>query len=113
MLAEDPSAPFRLHTAERLSHGLEFLASETARLVLLTWVLTVLLLPFTLTLRATVTLPLKVTMPRGKVTDKGFGVPLVMVTDAPFAVTVPTVIDNTPFRVGAPAARRQFVKVTA
>ena len=35
MLAEDPAAPFRLHTAERLSHGLEFLSSETARLVLL------------------------------------------------------------------------------
>jgi diguanylate cyclase (GGDEF)-like protein len=35
MLAEDPSAPFRLHTAERLSHGLAFLASESARLVLL------------------------------------------------------------------------------
>ncbi len=35
MLAEDPSAPFRLHTAERLSRGLEFLASESARLVLL------------------------------------------------------------------------------
>ena len=35
MLAEDPNAPFRLHTAERLSRGLEFLASEPARLVLL------------------------------------------------------------------------------
>ena len=35
MLAEDPSAPFRLHTAGRLSQGLEFLAAETTGLVLL------------------------------------------------------------------------------
>ena len=35
MLAEDPSAPFRLHTADRLSQGLAFLASGSARLVLL------------------------------------------------------------------------------
>ena len=35
MLAEDPDAPFRLHCAERLSHGLDFLSSEKAGLVLL------------------------------------------------------------------------------
>ena len=35
MLAVDPSAPFRLHTAGRLSQGLEFLAAETTGLVLL------------------------------------------------------------------------------
>jgi diguanylate cyclase (GGDEF)-like protein len=35
MLAEDPSAPFRLHCEERLSRGLEFLSSEKPGLVLL------------------------------------------------------------------------------
>ena len=35
MLAEDPEAPFELHFAERLSHGLDFLASRPAGLVLL------------------------------------------------------------------------------
>ena len=35
MIAEDPGAPFELHCAERLSHGLDFLASRPAGLVLL------------------------------------------------------------------------------
>jgi diguanylate cyclase (GGDEF)-like protein len=35
MIAEDPEAPFELHFAERLSHGLDFLASRPAGLVLL------------------------------------------------------------------------------
>jgi len=35
MIAEDPDAPFELHCAERLSHGLDFLASRPAGLVLL------------------------------------------------------------------------------
>ena len=35
MLAEDPDSRFRLHCADRLSHGLDFLASEQAGLVLL------------------------------------------------------------------------------
>jgi diguanylate cyclase (GGDEF)-like protein len=35
MIAEDPEAPFELHCAERLSHGLDFLANRPAGLVLL------------------------------------------------------------------------------
>jgi diguanylate cyclase (GGDEF)-like protein len=35
MIAEDPDAPFELHYADRLAHGLEFLASRPAGLVLL------------------------------------------------------------------------------
>ena len=35
MLAEDPEAPFRLHCAERLAHGLEILGEGEAALVLL------------------------------------------------------------------------------
>ncbi len=35
MIAEDPEAPFELHFAERLSHGLDFLANRRAGLVLL------------------------------------------------------------------------------
>jgi len=35
MLAEDPDTPFELHCAERLSHGLDFLSSEKAGVVLL------------------------------------------------------------------------------
>jgi diguanylate cyclase (GGDEF)-like protein len=35
MIAEDPDAPFELHCAERLAHGLEFLSSRPAGLVLL------------------------------------------------------------------------------
>jgi len=35
MIAEDPDAPFELHCADRLSHGLDFLASRPAGLVLL------------------------------------------------------------------------------
>jgi len=35
MVAEDPDAPFELHFAERLSHGLDFLATRQAGLVLL------------------------------------------------------------------------------
>ena len=35
MLAEEPAAPFLISCADRLSRGLEFLASENARLVLL------------------------------------------------------------------------------
>jgi FixJ family two-component response regulator len=35
MIAEDPDAPFEMHCAERLSHGLDFLASRPAGLVLL------------------------------------------------------------------------------
>ncbi|HEY8069347.1 MAG TPA: EAL domain-containing protein [Burkholderiales bacterium] len=35
MIAEDPDAPFELHFAERLSHGLDFLATQPAALVLL------------------------------------------------------------------------------
>ena len=35
MIAEDPDAPFDLHVAERLAHGLDFLANRGAGLVLL------------------------------------------------------------------------------
>jgi diguanylate cyclase (GGDEF)-like protein len=35
MIAEDPDAPFELHCADRLAHGLEFLANRPAGLVLL------------------------------------------------------------------------------
>jgi diguanylate cyclase (GGDEF)-like protein len=35
MVEEDPEAPFELHFAERLSHGLDFLANKNAGLVLL------------------------------------------------------------------------------
>ncbi|HLX81987.1 MAG TPA: EAL domain-containing protein [Burkholderiales bacterium] len=35
MIAEDPEAPFELYCAERLAHGLDFLASRPAGLVLL------------------------------------------------------------------------------
>src|SRR6185369_9416384 len=35
MLAEDPDAPFDLHFAERLAHGLDFLANKPASVVLL------------------------------------------------------------------------------
>src|SRR3954470_17704724 len=35
MLAENPEAPFELHFAERLAHGLAFLAGKPASVVLL------------------------------------------------------------------------------
>ena len=35
MISEDPEAPFELHFAERLAHGLDFLANRETGLVLL------------------------------------------------------------------------------